>query len=99
MYINPIKGCTQLNCIKCFTAHIQNSRKGKKDTGSGVSSQVALGVKNPPANAGDIRDAGSVPGQEMATHSGILASRIPWTGEPGGLQSQTRLKQLSTYCL
>ena len=22
-----------------------------------------------------------------ATHSGILAWRIPWTGEPGGLQS------------
>ena len=25
--------------------------------------------------------------REMATHSGILAWRIPWTGEPGGLQS------------
>ena len=23
----------------------------------------------------------------MATHSSILASRIPWTEEPGGLQS------------
>ena len=23
---------------------------------------------------------------EMATHSSILAWRIPWTGEPGGLQ-------------
>ena len=23
----------------------------------------------------------------MATHSGILAWEIPWTGEPGGLQS------------
>ena len=36
---------------------------------------------------------GSIPGQEdplekgMATHSGILAWRIPWTEEPGGLQS------------
>ena len=35
-------------------------------------------VKNPPANAGDIRDAGSIPGredpleEEMATHSGYL---------------------------
>ena len=33
-----------------------------------------------------------------ATHSSILAWRIPWTGEPGGLQStglqsQTRLKR------
>ena len=37
----------------------------------------------------------------MAVHSSILAWRIPWTEEPGklqsiGLQSQTRLKQLSS---
>ena len=25
--------------------------------------------------------------EEMATHSSILAWEIPWTGEPGGLQS------------
>ena len=25
--------------------------------------------------------------EEMATHSSILAWRIPWTAEPGGLQS------------
>ena len=25
--------------------------------------------------------------KEMATHSSILAWRIPWTDEPGGLQS------------
>ena len=25
--------------------------------------------------------------EEMATHSNILAWKIPWTGEPGGLQS------------
>ena len=36
----------------------------------------------------------------MATHSGSLAWRIPWTEEPGGLQSlgsqsQTRLKPVS----
>ena len=50
-------------------------------------------VKNQPANAGDIRDVGSIPGLEislekgMATHSSILAWEIPWTEEPGGLQS------------
>ena len=38
----------------------------------------------------------------MATHSSILAWRISWTGEAGGLQSMgltkswTRLKELST---
>ena len=31
----------------------------------------------------------------MATHSSILAWRIPWTGEPGGLQSMG-LKELDT---
>ena len=25
--------------------------------------------------------------KEMATHSSVLAWEIPWTGEPGGLQS------------
>ena len=50
-------------------------------------------VKNPPANAGDVRDVGLFLGQEdpleegMETHSSILAWRIPWTEEPGRLQS------------
>ena len=30
------------------------------------------------------------PEKEMATHSSILAWRIPWTEEPGGLQSMGR---------
>ena len=48
---------------------------------------------NPPANAGDARDAGLIPGskdpleEEMATHYSILAWKIPWTEESGGLQS------------
>ena len=25
--------------------------------------------------------------EEVATHSSVLAWKIPWTGEPGGLQS------------
>ena len=51
---------------------------------------VALVVKNLPASAGDV---GSFPGlgrppeKEMATHCSILAWRIPWTEEPGGVQS------------
>ena len=45
------------------------------------------------ANAGDTRDAGLIAFQEdplekqMAAHSSILVWRIPWTEEPGGLQS------------
>ena len=50
-------------------------------------------VKNLPANAGDARDADSIPGSgrfpenRMVIHSSILAWRIPWTEEPCGLQS------------
>ena len=50
-------------------------------------------VKNPPTSAGDARDTGSFLGQEdplekgMATHSRILAWRIPWTDATGDLES------------
>ena len=50
-------------------------------------------VKNLPANVGDRGDAGSIPGSvrssrvRMPTHTSILAWRIPWTEEPGRLQS------------
>ena len=48
--------------------------------------------KESDCNAGDSGDAALIPGsesleEEMATHSNILAWRIPWTEEPGGLQS------------
>ena len=58
------------------------------------ASQRALMIKDPPADSGDSRDAGSFLGQEepleeeMATHSSILAWRIPWTEEPGGQWSK-----------
>ena len=46
-------------------------------------------VKNPPADAGYTGVLGwEDPVEEgMATHSSILAWEIPWTEEPGGLQS------------
>ena len=47
-------------------------------------------VKNSPANAGDVSSipgSGRSLGKEMATHSSILAWEIPWTEEPGRLQS------------
>ena len=46
-------------------------------------------VKNLPANAGDaLRSLGCKDPleEEMATHSSILAWRISWTEESGGLQ-------------
>ena len=52
-------------------------------------------VKNPPDNAGDeiqemqVRSLGLEDPlkEEMATHSSILAWKIPWREEPGELQS------------
>ena len=58
-----------------------------------IKNLVAPVVKNLPANAGDIKDLGLIsgwgrsPGGGHATHSSILAQRIPWTEEPGVLQS------------
>ena len=52
---------------------------------------MVLVVKNLPANARDIRDkglifeSGRLSGVGNATHSSILAWRIQWTEEPGGL--------------
>ena len=36
---------------------------------------------------GLILGSGRSPGEGNATHSSLLAWRIPWTEEPGGLQS------------
>ena len=69
------------------------------------ASQVVQVIKNPLANAGSIKDPGLIPGSGrfpedgMATHSSVLAWRIPRTEEPGGpqsigLQSRTQLKQI-----
>ena len=69
------------------------------------ASQVALVIKNLPANAGDLRDVGSIPGSgrfpggEHATHSSILAWRNPMDRGACGamvlmvIKSQTWLKR------
>ena len=65
--------------------------------GTQLSPQSSLGgsvTKNPPANAGDARELGSIPEwgksleKEMSTHSSILAWEMAQTEEPGGLQSR-----------
>ena len=54
---------------------------------------MVLVVKNLLANAGDAGDSSSILGSEIspgggnATHYSVLAWRIPWTEDPGGLQS------------
>ena len=73
------------------------------------ASQVALMVKNPPANAGDKRDEGSVPGSERCPgggHGNPLQDsclenpmdRGAWGATVLGVtKSRTRLKQISTH--
>ena len=64
------------------------------------ASHVVLVVKNPPANAGYKRDSGLIPGSGKSpagghgNHSSILAWRILWTDEPGGLQSMGSQSQI-----
>ena len=68
-----------------------------------------LVVKNLPVIAEDVRDAVRSLGQEdplkkgMATHFSILAWKIPWTEEPGGLQfigsQRVRLKRLGKQAI
>ena len=56
-------------------------------------------VKKLPANVGDTRDTESIPGSGRSpggghgNHFSTLARRIPWTEEPGELQS-TKLQRV-----
>ena len=43
--------------------------------------------KTPSVNIADVRDRADPPEEGMATHASILAWAIPWTEEPGRLQS------------
>ena len=51
-------------------------------------------VKNPPA----IREMQETLEEEMATHSSILAWRIPWTKEPGSLSQRVGHVQHHETC-
>ena len=68
-----------------------------------------LVIKNPPANAGDVRDSGSIPGSERSPgegHSNPLRCSCPenpmdrraWQYTVHGItESWTRLNRLSTH--
>ena len=66
-------------------------------------------VKNLPANAGDARDVGSTPGLGRSPGIGngnplqYSCQKVPWTKEPGrlesmGLQNQTQLSMHAMQC-
>ena len=52
-------------------------------SGSSAGKESACNAGDPGSIPGSRRS----PGKEMATHSSSLAWRIPWTEEPGRLQS------------
>ena len=58
---------TVLSLLKSSDYLVKSFVKGTMATGA---SQVALVVKNPPANAGDRRDAGSIPGSGRSPGGG-----------------------------
>ena len=72
------------------------------------ASHMVLVVKNPPANAGDIRDVGSIPGLGISPGEGngnpLQCSCLEnprdggawWAAFSGVVQSWTRLKRLSS---
>ena len=67
-----------------------SGRSPGEGTGYSWASLVAQTVKNPPAMQETwVRSLGCDDPleEDMATHSSILACRIPWTEEPGRLQS------------
>ena len=85
---------TTLTCIPsqptCLSSGLQASQP-PQEQGGGLKINLSLY-----SNAGDTGDAGSIPGDgndypfqysSKNTYSSILAWRIPWTEEPGGLQS------------
>ena len=59
-------------------------------------------IKNPPANAEDeglILRLGRSPGEANGNPLCILAWKIPWTEEPGGLQPMGSLRVGPTWAL
>ena len=67
---------------------------------------MVLVVKNLPASAGEVRDAGDHLEEDMAAYSSILTWRIPWTEEPNGLlqsmglqKNWTQLSGLAQQCI
>ena len=71
-----------LQCVSCGSRIILLKEAPTHFSGGSL-------VKNLLANAGDVRSLGweDPLEQEMATHSSILAWKIPWTKESGRLQS------------
>ena len=99
-----------LGSSKCIHTHTHTHTHTRTHTRTHIFmqvSQVVLGVKNLPANAGDIRDVGLIPGLERSPEGGNIFQHSCLENpmdreEPGGLQSlrlqtvRQNWRQLST---
>ena len=90
--------CLALQCSGCFSPFTSKHNiepNGKGEMFSGPISSITSGFpggsdckETASMQEMQVRTLGEVPLEvEMATHSSILAWRIPWTEDPGGLQS------------
>ena len=94
-----ILGCENSPWRKCSPAfHLREMQSNPRSRfnlspGRNRGFPVALVLKITPANAGDVGTQAASLGredaleEEMAAHSSIPASTIPWAEKPGGLQS------------
>ena len=78
-------------CPSILFSFSSKKKRGTVDYMANWASQVALVVRNMTASAEDLRDTDSILRlgdsleEGMATQCCVLAWRIPWTEEPGGL--------------
>ena len=72
--------CLLFLCVQIALSHKDPSHKDPMGFPGGPESKESV------CNAGSLGREDPL-GKGMATHSSILAWRIPWTEEPGGLQS------------
>ena len=69
--------CCRLRGIECSSTYMGSFPDGSEGKVSACNA----------GDSGSIPGLGRSPGEGMATHSSILAWKIPWTEEPGRLQS------------
>ena len=91
MRFQGILGLLLLEFIRILGLHCAEEKENEKSHVS-VNFEVDMGPwwlsgKESACNTGDLGSIPRSPGEGMATHSSILAWRISWREEPGGLQA------------
>ena len=86
-------GGTQLNLLFAKTLSPSRLTRKRSSSPNPVETTATLGlprslvVKNPPVNAGDARDPGSIPGSEDSLEEGMATAPVLLPGESHGQRS------------